>query len=126
MKAKWFAASVILFVRLLRPRKGRIPFFENVYLVRASTFAAAKRRAVALGRAEEQGGIRWLGRNAELVFGGVRKVVTCSADPSRSGESEVARLYDGVEATYSFMSVKNAAGLRTLIRGDAVDVRYEE
>jgi hypothetical protein len=54
------------------------------------------------------------------------KLITCARDPRAPGPSEVEELENGVEATYSSMVVSSKADLEALIRGDPVNVRYEE
>lgn len=123
----WYAASVILVFRLKTGRQRSFPVWENVYLIEAGNDAEARQRAEELGRAETaQEGIELNGKPAELVFGGVRKVVSCAADPAVPGESMVSKLYDGVEATYSSLVVKSRADLEKLIKGKPVTVVYEE
>jgi hypothetical protein len=123
----WYAASVLLFFRRKTGRQRTFPVWENVYLIQASNDDEARQRAEELGRAEaSQDGLELNGKPAELVFGGVRKVVTCAADPTISGESTVAKLYDGVEVTYSSFIIESRADLEKLIEGKPVTVVYEE
>lgn len=123
----WYAVSVVLFFRLKRGRQRSFPVWENVYLIKASSADEARQRAEELGRAEATSdGLELDGKPAELVYGGVRKVVTCAADPAAPGESTVAKLYDGVEATYSTFVVKSRADLEMLIKGQPVAVVYQE
>ena len=126
-RRSWYAASVIMYVRLKSGRQRTFPVDENVFLVSARSFEDARERAEELGRAAEgQEGLRWNGRPAEMVFGGVRKVVSCAADPAVPGESEVIKLYDGVEATYSSFLVKGRSELEALIQGKPAAVLYED
>ncbi|XXF79109.1 DUF4288 domain-containing protein [Myxococcaceae bacterium GXIMD 01537] len=126
-RAIWYAASVILYFRLKKGRQRHFPVWENVYLIKARGAAEARERAEALGRSETaQEGIELNGKPAELVFGGVRKLVSCAADPSVPGESTVTKLYDGVEATYSTFVAKSRADLEKLIKGESVSAVYEE
>jgi hypothetical protein len=126
-KKRWCAASVILVVQFKSGRQRTFPVWENVYLIAARSTEEARRRAEALGRAEENlEGLTWKGKPAKMVFGGVRKVVFCAADPAVRGGHAVTKLYDGVELTYSSMMLKSAADLDALIRGKPVTVVYEE
>lgn len=123
---RWYSASVILVFKLKRRKQANLPVWENVYLIKADSVAAARKRAEALGRAEaSQEGLELNGKPARLVFGGVRKVISCAADPALPGDSTVTSIHDGVEATFSSFLVKKA-DLKKLIRGDAVKVLYEE
>ncbi|CAM3526387.1 DUF4288 domain-containing protein [Corallococcus soli] len=123
----WYAASVVLFFRRTTGRQRTFPVWENVYLIEASNDEEARQRAEALGRAEAgQEGLKLNGKPAELVFGGVRKVVSCAANPAVPGKSTVAKLYDGIEATYSTFVVQSRKDLEKLIQGEPVSVLYEE
>jgi len=112
----WYAASVLLAFKLERGKQARLPVWENVYLIQANSPAEARKRAEALGRAEAgQEVVELEGKPARVVFAGVRKILTCAANPARPGPSTVSKLHDGMEAN-----------LRKLVRGEAVSVVYEE
>jgi hypothetical protein len=66
------------------------------------------------------------GRPARLVFGGVRKLISCAAAPESPGPSTAETIEDGVEATYSFLVVSSRRELDALIKGEPVQVLYEE
>lgn len=126
-KKIWYAASVIMFVRLEKGRQRRFPVHENIFLIAARSVDEARKRAEELGRAEEEPrGLEWNGRPAAMLFGGVRKIVSCSANPAVPGPSEVTKLSDGVEATYSTFLVKSRKELTALIQGRATALIYEE
>ncbi|WP_157758568.1 DUF4288 domain-containing protein [Cystobacter fuscus] len=128
-KAKtWYAASVVLFFRLKSGRQRKFTVWENVYLIAARTPAEALARAEERGRqaTDPQDEITWNGKPAEIVFGGIRKLITCAADPILSNQALVTRLHDGVEATYSSFTVNSKAELDALIRGESVAVLYDE
>ncbi len=123
----WYAASVVLFFRRKAGRQRSFPVWENVYLIKAGSHDEARQRAEALGRANAgQDGIELNGKPVELVYGGVRKVVTCAANPALPGESTVTKFHDGVEATYSSFVVKSKADLEKLINGKQVEIQYDE
>ena len=126
-KSIWFAVSAVQ--ALERREVPRYFVYENVYLVRATTAKNARRRGEAFARAEvegEAGIVNWDGRPGKLSFVGIRKVVECAADPSRSGPSDVTRVYDGVEATYSCFLLRTKRELSRFISGKPVAVVYEE
>ncbi len=124
-KKIWYAASVILVVRLAKGRQSSFPVWENVYLINAPDEESAKKRAEELGRAEQQD-LELNGRHARLEFGGVRKLISCASDPASSNESTVVKLYDGVEASYSSFLVRGERALKALASGGRVSIVYEE
>lgn len=124
----WFAASVVMYFRLKDEPQAEFHVWENVYLVDAPDAAQARAKAEALGKLEEgddSGSLKFNGKPAEQVFGGVRKVLTCA--PSLLSDSvDNAKLEDGMEATYSAFTVSNRQDLDAFIRGEPVRVVYEE
>lgn len=125
-KVQWFAASVILYFKFKTGSQREFPVWENVYLIRARSPSAARRRAESLGRAEALvDGVEWNGKPASLVYGGIRKVVSCAANPATASASTVSEIHDGTEATYSQYTVTSTA-LKALIAGEAATVRYDE
>lgn len=122
----WYAVSVILAMQ--RRKKPKFLAFENVYLVHATSSAEARKKGAALGRAEAraQEGLTWNGEPAHMVFGGVRKTVSCAANPALPGDGYVVRLHDGAEATFSRFLVDGTAEYRKLLAGKPAKVIYEE
>ena len=128
-KKTWYAASVVMFFRLKSGRQKKFSAWENVYLIASNSPEEAMVRAEELGQGSastSDEGVTWGGKPADIVFGGVRKLLTCAADPASGEMSPVTKLHDGVEATYSTFTVKSRAELDALIRGDAVSVLYDE
>lgn len=127
----WFAGHVLLYFDEGRRKQAAFIVWENVYLVFARTPRDAAKKAEALGRAEcgEQGELEVDGRPARLAFGGVRKVISCAADPAAKDggrTSRVALLYSGVEATFSEFLVRGKKRLRSLIAGRPTSVEYQK
>ncbi|HET9449528.1 MAG TPA: DUF4288 domain-containing protein [Aggregicoccus sp.] len=125
----WYAVSAILYFRYKDvERQDEFYVWENVYLVHASGPEEAGRKAEALGRAEQTAdpSMTLNERPAELVFGGIRKVISCAATISMPGSGLVEQVHDGMEATYSGFTVGSREALDALIAGDPVTVRYEE
>lgn len=122
----WYAVSAILAMQ--RRTRPRYLVFENVYLVRAKSPVDARKRGAILGQAEAraQDGLTWNGQPAQMVFGGIRKVVACAANPGLPGDGTVTRIHEGAEATYSRFLVQGKAEFRKLIEGKPVPVVYEE
>jgi hypothetical protein len=77
----WYAASVVMYFQLEDEPQAEFYLWENVYLIDAVDAAQARQKAEALGRLEEgddDGSLRWNGKPARQVFGGIRKLLTCS------------------------------------------------
>lgn len=107
-RSGWYAAHVVM-VFEHRPRRAtNLEGWENVFLIRAATPAAARKRAIALGRADE-GDIEIDGKPGRCAFAGVRKLVTCLVD--HTGE-----LRDGDEATYSTVRFSNRRELGRFLK----------
>jgi hypothetical protein len=126
----WYAVSGVLYFRLRDvPEQGEFFVWENIYLVNAATAAEARERGEALGKAEAAASdeeLSWKDQPAELVYGGIRKVVACAPNPQTEELTDFEKLHDGVEATYSGFTVRGEAALRELISGAPVAVVYEE
>jgi hypothetical protein len=124
----WYAAHVVLYYELREGPQEEFSVMENVYLIHAGTDDEAFARAEKRGRSDcvEDESLTVNGRSARLVFGGVRKLISCAASPEKPGPSTVETLEDGVEATYSFLVVSSRQELDSLIKGEPVNVLYEE
>ncbi len=124
----WYAASVVMYFQLKDEPQDEFYVWENVYLIEAPDAAQARQKAEAFGRLEEgdDGNTLTLnGKPARMVFGGIRKLLTCSPSLlSRTGDNE--KVEDGMEATYSAFTVASREKLDALIRGEPVEVIYEE
>jgi hypothetical protein len=126
----WFAGHVVLYFDEGPRHQETFVVWENVYLILARTPREAAKKAEKLGRAEciEQA-LTVEGRPARLVFGGVRKVISCAADPMANDgvlTPDVPLLYSGVEATFSQFVVRSKKDLRSLIAGRPTNIAYEE
>jgi hypothetical protein len=124
----WYAAHVVLYHEFREGPQEEYPVMENVYLVHAPTEDEAFAKAEMHGRSAcvEDESLTIDGRPAWLVFGGVRKLISCASASGSPGPSEAETLEDGVEATYSFLRVSSRQELDALIKGDPVQVLYEE
>jgi hypothetical protein len=117
----WYAAHVVLYFEFREGPQDEFPVMENVYLIHAATEEEAFARAEKRGRSvcvEDDESLTVNGRPARLVFGGVRKLISCDTDAET--------LEDGVEATYSFLVVSSRQQLDALSKGEPVPVLYEE
>jgi hypothetical protein len=124
----WYAASVVMYFQLKDEPQDDFYIWENVYLIDAPDGAEARRKAEYFGRLEEgddDGTLTWNGRPAKQVYGGIRKLLTCAPSlSSRTGDN--GTIEDGTEATFSAFMVSSRKELEAFIRGESVQVTYEE
>jgi hypothetical protein len=105
--------------------------WENVYLIFARNSREAAKKAEKLGRAQcvEDDTLTVDGKPARLAFGGVRKVISCAANPmAKDGvlTSDVPVMYSGVEATFSEFLVRGRKKLRSLVAGRPTAIDYQK
>jgi hypothetical protein len=123
----WYAASVVMYFQLKDEPQDEFYIWENVYLIDALDGAQARQKAESLGKLEEgdDDSMTLNGKPVRMVFGGVRKLLTCAPSLlSRRGDNE--QVEDGMEATYSAFTVSSREKLDAFIRGEPVEVLYEE
>jgi len=117
----WFAAHLIMYVKLKGKRQSRFPVWENIVLIEADSEAQAFHKAEQRGRLEEgddEGSFRWGSQPARWVFAGVRKLTTCE-DPE-------TRPSDGTEVSYSELELDSQEAVAQLVAGEPVALRYNE
>jgi hypothetical protein len=117
----WFAAHLVLFVKLKDKRQRRFPVWENIVLIRADSEALALEKAEQRGREEEgddDGTFRWGGQKAQWVFAGVRKLTMCEDSESRPS--------DGTEISYLELELDSQDAVAQLMAGRPVPMRYRE
>ena len=122
----WFAASVIVAVKLKKGKQKKFPVFENVYLIEAKSARQAQGRAKEIGK-REQGADNSLTLDdepAEMVFVGVRKIVTIANQFPLS--QDASRPRHGTEVTYSLLELDRARDVLKLARGSPVSLLYKE
>jgi hypothetical protein len=120
-KGIWYAAHIIMFAEFKDGVQDKYPVMENVVLIHAKTEEEAFAKAEAIGKEDEgdsDGTFKWEERPARLVFGGIRKLIECVDEEQQPA--------DGTEVTYSFIEVANKESLDKIVRGDPVQVLYEE
>ena len=123
--SRWFAVHVCMYFSLGGRAQASVPIWENVFLVLARGPGDAKRKGERIGRGEQlMSGVTWAGKPAQLLFAGVRKVVSCAAASSQAGSSDVFAIHSGVEATYSEFRVRKS-DLKRLLRGKSVKVTID-
>lgn len=111
----WYAAHLILYFRLKKKPQTRFLVWENIVLIEADSWDQARAKATERGRQDADdgsGGLSLDDEPAELVFGGVRKLVSC--------QDENRRPKDGTEVSYTEMEVRSEEALRKLIAGEPV------
>ena len=124
--SKWFAVHVCMYFSRSGRTQASISIWENVFLVLARGPGDARRKGERIGRGEQLlTGVTWAGKPAQLLFGGVRKVVSCAAATTRSGSSDVLALHSGVEVTYSEFRVRKS-DLKAFLRGQSVKLFIDE
>jgi hypothetical protein len=117
----WYAAHIIMAVKLKDARQDRFPVWENVVLVEGASDAEAFAKAKQIGRRDEgddDGTFRWGGQPATWVFVGVRKLTDCVVDGARPG--------DGDEITYTELELDSQEAVKQLAAGKPVVVRYRD
>ena len=121
VRNNWYAAHLILYVKLKNAPQRSYPVWENIVLVKAGTVEEAYAKAEAPGKAEEgddDGTFRWGGKPARWVFAGVRKLTLCEDAEKRSS--------GGTEVSYSEMEVDSEQAFQKLVHGQAVSVKYRK
>ncbi len=118
---KWFAAHIIMSVRLKSAEQSRFPVWENVVLIAAESERAAFDKAEEYGRQEEgddDGTFRWGGRPARWVFAGVRKLAECAVLDARPD--------DGTEITFTELELDSEEAVKQLASGEPTPVKYND
>jgi hypothetical protein len=117
----WYAAHLVLYVKLKDRSQQRFPVWENIILIKADSEDEAFAKAERRGREEEGddgGTFRWCGQPARWVFAGVRKVTVCQDPEKRPG--------DGTEITFTEMEVGSQQAVEELVEGRPVRVRLKD
>ena len=119
----WFAAHSIFYFRLKHSAQSAFSVQENVFLIDASTsedaYVAAESRARE-NEGDAGGTLTWGDAPAELVFVGIRKLV------SVSHRSDTNTLGSDDEITYSEFSVPSLEAVHRLAAGGSVSLVYED
>lgn len=117
----WFAAHIVMSVKLKRKRQRRFPVWENVVLIKADSEDQAFEKAKQRGRLEEgddDGSFRWGGEPATWVFAGVRKLTACEDPEHRPG--------DGSEVSYLELELKSEEAVTRFAANQPVPTFYNE
>ena len=118
---KWFAAHVVMYVKLKDQPQKQFTVWENIVLIKARSEDEAFEKARLRGQEEagdEDGTFRWDGKPACWVFAGVRKLTACEDPDKRPG--------DGTEITYTEMLLESEQAVCKLVNGDPVALEYAD
>ena len=119
--SRWYAAHLILYVRLKVAAQRRFPVWENIVLIKARSEEEAFAKAEKHGReaaGDEDGNFRWGGKPAVWVYAGIRKLTLCD-DPTERPD-------DGTEISYTELEVESEQAVRKLVEGLPVAVRIAD
>lgn len=117
----WYAANLIMYIRLKKGKQDHYPIQENIILIKAKDEKEAYMKATNRGKQDEgdSSGTLYYGDDpASMVFAGIRKITTCEESEKRPD--------DGTEITYSEFEVDSEEKIRSLVEGDPVFVLYED
>lgn len=117
----WFAAHLVMYVKLKEKLQKRFPAWENIVLIKAGSEEEAFEKAERRGREEEgddDGSFRWGGQPATWVFAGVRKLTSCQDAEKRPG--------DGTEVSFLEMEFGSQETLEQFVEGQPAAVRFRE
>ena len=118
---KWFAAHVVMVVKLKDKKHRHYPVWENIVLLSAASEDEAFTKAEEYGRSEEgdeDGTFRWGGEPAYWVFAGVRKLTECAVVEDRPD--------DGTEITFNEFEVESQQALERFVAGHPTSVRSND
>lgn len=117
----WYAAHIVLYVKLKKQPQKRYPLWENIVLLRADSEENALAKAEQRGRddaGDDAGTFTWKGKPAEWVFAGVRQLIRC--------QDETQRPKDGTEVSYSEMEVESREAVGKFVHGEPVRVKFRD
>ena len=119
--SNWYAAHLIMYVKFKEHEQKKIPVWENIVLIKADSDDEAFEKAERRGHDDEGDDdetFRWDEKPAKWVFAGVRKLTRCQQSEERPD--------DGVEISYTELSVDSEDALHKLVSGESVGVRFHE
>lgn len=126
----WYAAHAVYVFELVGARQRTFTVIENILLIRGSSSKTALASAVRVARREESNDptLEIDGKAARQKFLGIRKIVSCAADPFdlNSKDGLVKTIRSGAEATYLTYRVANRQALKRLMQGAETEVFLEE
>jgi|SRR6266851_683697 len=117
----WFAAHIIMSVKLKSKQQRRFPVWENIVLVEADSEERAFQKAERRGRLDEgddDGTFTWGGQPATWIFAGVRKLTAC--------ENFDLPPKDGTEISFLEFELDSKEAVRKLAQSGQVRMRLNE
>jgi hypothetical protein len=117
----WYAAHVVMALRLKDRIQDRYPVWENIFLVEAASESEAFEKAEELGRAEEGddgGSLRWDKKPATWIFAGVRKLTECVSAEDRPG--------NGTEVSFNELELDSEKAVEQFAAGRPVHAQYRD
>src|SRR5579871_4829533 len=118
---RWYAAHIVMVIRLQNGHQTRFPVWENIVLISANSLDEAFVKAEAHGQSDESQedeAFTWGGKPARLVFKGVRKLTECVSPEERPD--------DGTEVTFNELELNSAKAVAAFAAGRPTDVRYQD
>ncbi len=110
---QWYAAHIVMAVKLLEGVQTEFKVWENIILISATSGDEAYEKAENRARADEGGdGFTWGGIPAKWEFAGIRKIVSCVDSEQRPG--------DGTELTYLSFQFESEDDLKAFMAGKEV------
>ncbi len=117
----WYAAHLVMYVKLKDHPQRQYPVWENIVLIQADSEDEAIAKGERRGHedaGDDAGSFRWAGKPAEWVFGGVRKLTSCQDQEKRPA--------DGTEVSYIELEAASKEALAKFIQGDPVSMRVAD
>lgn len=118
---KWFAAHIVMLVKLKSGVQTRFPVWENIVLISAKSDREAWAKADSHGRrdaGDDDRTFRWDGEPAEWVFAGVRKLTECATITDRPE--------DGTEISFNELELDSMEAVKRLAAGDPTPVKCND
>ena len=120
----WYAAGLILAIKLKSGNQDVFPVLENVVIVEAENFDKAREKAKMLGKNEALSGnnLIYCGQPAFMEFMGIRKIKkTHSLDDDEIGSSQPK---NGTEIIEFYFEINGKNELNKFCDGKRVQVDY--
>ena len=112
---QWYAAHIVMAVKLLDGEQTEFPIWENIILISAISDDEAYDKAEIRARKDEgDDDFTWGGIPAKWEFAGIRKIVSC-VDPEQRPD-------DGTEFTYSTLTFDSEDDLNLFVDGKEVQL----
>jgi hypothetical protein len=113
---QWYAAHIVMVVKLLEGVQTEFKIWENIILISATSADEAYEKAEIRARVDEgHDGFTWGGIPARWEFAGIRKIVSCVEPERRPG--------DGTELTYSSFEFESEDDLKAFVAGEEVRLK---